>query len=367
MAAAHSTARSRASAWLVLAAVLCVGMWAVHSVEATGTVCNQHEELCSRAYNDVTYITTHASFALASAGPPAKPGTQNKSINEQLEDGVRGLHLNIVRGATAAEVSLCYPSCSVNNGGALLDTLKVVKTWLDANKNDVVTIFLEGAGTDASPSAVAEAFAESGLGKYTLKGKPAVWPTLGSMIGNGTTLVVFAEDANIVAAGGQGAFIPFPGTVLKLDGLFTEGAPWTCGPWSRTSESIMLIPHYIVQSATYNGVVRTDMPFPFRLGSTNGYQLEYHAVTCRAGQSIWANFLEVDFYDQGDAMTVALKMNSLPYSGDSTENFYPKFYDADDDLMVQASAAPARRDPAALLLLLLAAAVALRFGPSRIL
>ncbi|KAJ2769077.1 hypothetical protein IWQ57_003261 [Coemansia nantahalensis] len=325
-------------------------------------MCNQHEELCSRAYNDVTYISTHASFARASAGPPARPGTQYKSIKDQLDDGVRGLHLNIVRGATAAEVSLCYPNCNMNDGGALLDTLKVVKTWLDANKDDVVTIFLEGVGTDASPGAVAEIFVDSGLGKYALRGKPTTWPTLESMIGAGTRLVVFAEDANIAAGSGMGYFIPYRGTVLKLDGPFTAGAPWTCGPWGRTSESVMLIPHYIVQTAAYNGVVRTDIPYPFDLGATNGYQLEYHAVTCRAGQSIWANFLEVDFYDQGDAKTVALKMNSLPYSGDSNENFYPKFYDADDDLPEQTSSASARPRPAGLLLL--ATAAALLFGTS---
>ncbi|KAJ1735954.1 hypothetical protein LPJ61_000260 [Coemansia biformis] len=359
----HSSTRSRLAAALGTLLAVCVGLWLPCSAVAAGVACNQHEELCSRAYNSVTYISTHASFALTNQSQPTRPGTQYKSIKDQLDDGVRGLHLNIMQGATATDVSLCYPSCSVNDGGALLDTLRVVKGWLDANKNDVVTIFLEGAGTNASPSAVVKAFADSGIGKYALRGKPATWPTLGSLISDGTTLVVFVEDANVAAASAQGIFIPYPGTVLKLDGPFAGGAPWTCGPWGRTTESIMLIPHYVVQTAMYNGLVYKDMPYPFRLGVTNGYQLEYHAVTCRAGQSIWVNFMEVDFYDQGNVKTTALKLNSLPYAGDGADNFYPRFYDADDDLpqlMVSASAAlrPSSR--------LTLAAITLLFGALRI-
>ncbi|KAI9506013.1 PLC-like phosphodiesterase, partial [Coemansia spiralis] len=157
-------------------------------------VCNQHSELCSRAYNDVTFISTHASFALTNATRPSVPGTQYKSITQQLNDGVRGLHLNIVQGTKATDVWLCYPDCNVNNGGTLQDTLSTVKSWMDSNKNDVVTIFLEGNATTASPSAVLSAFTQSGIDKYALTGKPTTWPTLGSMIDDGTTLVVFAES-----------------------------------------------------------------------------------------------------------------------------------------------------------------------------
>ncbi|KAJ2785030.1 hypothetical protein H4R18_000738 [Coemansia javaensis] len=311
-------------------------------VGAATTQCNQHEELCARAYNEVTYISTHASFAVTNQTQPTRPGTQFRGIREQLDDGVRGLHLNLKQ--PTAVVSLCYPTCDVNNGGPLVDTLRVVKEWLDANRNDVVTLFLEGTSADATPDAVARAFADSGIDKYALRGKPAAWPTLGAMIGNGTTLVVFAEDAAIAAESPQGYIIPYRGTVLRLDGPFAYGAPWTCGPWTRTSESIMLIPHYIVQTASYNGVAYANMPYPFHLGTTNGYQFEFHAVNCRASQSIWINFMEVDFYDQGDVKTPTLKLNSLPYPGDSPDNFYPEFYDADPDLPAPArSAAPAIR------------------------
>ncbi|KAJ2738248.1 hypothetical protein H4R23_001275 [Coemansia sp. Cherry 401B] len=320
--------------------VVCLALQLSGGAYAATKACNQHEELCARAYNDVTYISTHASFAVTSQTKPTKPGTQFKGIKEQLEDGVRGLHLNIMQGASASEVSLCYPDCTVNDGGVLEDTLVTVKTWMDANPNDVVTIFLEGVGTDASPSAVVRAFTDSGIYKYMLPGKPSTWPTLDKMTSDGTTLVVFAEDPNIASANVKGSFIPYAGTVLKLDGPFSYGAEWTCGPWNRTTESIMLIPHFIVQTSTYNGATYNNMPYPFSLGTTNGYQYESHAVVCRGGQSIWINFMEVDFYDQGDVKTPTLKLNALPYDGYNVKDFYPDFFDADPDAPIVSASPP---------------------------
>ncbi|KAJ2818201.1 hypothetical protein IWW50_005902 [Coemansia erecta] len=175
-------------------------------------------------------------------------------------------------------------------------------------------------------------------------GKPKTWPTLDTMINDNTTLVVFAEDANIAAANTKGYFISYEGVVLKLDGPFNYGAEWTCGPWNRTTESIMLIPHFIVQTATYGGTTYNNLPYPFNLGTTNGYQYESHAVVCRGGQSIWINFMEVDFYDQGDVKTPTLKLNALSYDGDESKNFYPEFFDADPDAPIvstgSASSAP---------------------------
>ncbi|KAJ2362275.1 hypothetical protein H4S02_011427, partial [Coemansia sp. RSA 2611] len=145
---------------------------------------------------------------------------------------------------------------------------------------------------------------------------------------NRTTLVVFSDDAGLVAANIKGYFIPHGDIVLRLDGPFTYGSEWTCGPWNRRYESILVIPHYIVQTATYNGVTYKDMPYPFNLGTTNGYQYEFHAITCRGGQSIWINFMEVDYYSEGDVKTPTLKLNALPYPNDNVANFYPQFFDA---------------------------------------
>ncbi|ORX64490.1 hypothetical protein DL89DRAFT_201819, partial [Linderina pennispora] len=123
-------------------------------------------------------------------------GTQYKDIKQQLKDGVRGLHLDIYKGSTAGSVNLCFPDCSVINGGTLAATLEIVKAWLDDNPNEVVTIFLDGAETTADPAAVEQAFVSSGIDTYMLPSKTVTgkWPTLEKMISDGTRLVVFAES-----------------------------------------------------------------------------------------------------------------------------------------------------------------------------
>ncbi|ORX69302.1 hypothetical protein DL89DRAFT_224431, partial [Linderina pennispora] len=164
-------------------------------VLAANKKCNGSSELCSRAFNEVSHISTHASFAMVDSSNSSLPGTQYKNIKQQLEDGVRGLHLDIYKGSTAGSVNLCFPDCSVINGGTLAATLEIVKAWLDGNPNEVVTIFLDGAETTADPAAVEQAFVSSGIDTYMLpsKAETGKWPTLEKMIADGTRLVVFAE------------------------------------------------------------------------------------------------------------------------------------------------------------------------------
>ncbi|KAJ1955397.1 hypothetical protein GGI12_005568 [Dipsacomyces acuminosporus] len=147
------------------------------------------------------------------------------------------------------------------------------------------------------------------------------------MIEQNTRLLVFTEDPAISDANTQKYFMPYADNVLKLDSAFSYGAEWTCAPYEfSTAYSLMLLPHYIQQTSLYNGKSYPNMPYPFNLGTTNGYQLEYHAIHCRGGKSLWVNYMQVDFYDKGDVFTPALKFNSLPFKGDDASNFVPKFY-----------------------------------------
>lgn len=291
--------------------------------------CNGYEELCSRSYNDITYMTTHASFAVTSKDTPGKPGTQYHDIKQQLADGVRGFHLTIQQGPTTSDVRMCYLDCSVNDGGDLQNALVDIKKWMDANKNDVVTVFLESVGADAAPAAVLDSFVKSGIDDYAYAPSPAIpadWPSLETMIKSDKRLVVFVESSAISGGNPKGYFIPYDGVVKKTDGPFNHGDGWTCGPYGGYKGTIMLLPHYIIQTATYKGVKYTNMPYPFGLGSMNGFQFEFHAAACRSAQSIWVNFPMVDFYDEGHVKTSTQKFNALPYKGDDSSNFYPEFY-----------------------------------------
>src|SRR5690554_5963891 len=57
------------------------------------TACNGLDELCERTYDQVVYATTHNAFNASDEG--FKLANQTHGVRRQLEDGVRGLMLDI--------------------------------------------------------------------------------------------------------------------------------------------------------------------------------------------------------------------------------------------------------------------------------
>lgn len=80
------------------------------------------------------------------------------------------------------------------DAGTLTSWLTEIKSWMDDNPNDVVTILLvNGAGATASQ--LASAYTSSGMSDYaytpTSSSATSTWPTLESLINNGTRAMNF--------------------------------------------------------------------------------------------------------------------------------------------------------------------------------
>jgi hypothetical protein len=76
--------------------------------------------------------------------------------------------------------------------------LSEIKTWMDKNTNDVVTVLLVNSD-NASPSDLGLQFSASGIDKlaYTPPSTstiPKAWPTLDTLIGNNTRLITFVAS-----------------------------------------------------------------------------------------------------------------------------------------------------------------------------
>jgi hypothetical protein len=97
----------------------------------------------------------------------------------------------------SSEWHLCHSSCDLLDAGTLASWLGEIKTWMDSNPNDVVTILLVNSD-NASPSDLGSQFTSSGIDKYAYT--PATttattqWPTLSSLISNGTRLITFVAS-----------------------------------------------------------------------------------------------------------------------------------------------------------------------------
>ncbi len=109
-------------------------------------------------------------------------------------------------------IHLCHTSCSLLDGGTLESYLAKVAAWVTSNPNDgqshqtpsplllmssVVTLVMVNID-DLPPTAFTSAFTSSGLLNKTYTPSSATtslysWPTLGTLIDAGTTVVVFMD------------------------------------------------------------------------------------------------------------------------------------------------------------------------------
>ncbi|KAG0645004.1 PI-PLC X domain-containing 1 [Hyphodiscus hymeniophilus] len=164
------------------------------SASTTDVACNGNVALCSRLYSNVTQIGTHDS-AFVGILPT---DNQLVSVTTQLDDGVRFLQAQTHVKDNVLE--LCHTSCAELDAGPLTTYLTDIKTWLDANDNQVLTLLLTN-GDFVDVSMFGDAMTSSGLSSYAFTPGTQLsmsqWPTLQQLIDAGTRLVMFLDyDAN---------------------------------------------------------------------------------------------------------------------------------------------------------------------------
>lgn len=156
------------------------------------TLCNGYAELCGRRYSNITTIGTHDSAFVGEL----PQDNQDVSVTAQLDAGIRFLqaqsHKNLL-----GTLELCHTSCFEEDAGSLESYLSTVKTWLDANPNELLTILLVN-GDNVPVSMFDAAYTSSGLKPYAYTPPTSPiginsWPTLKEMITAGTRVVAFLD------------------------------------------------------------------------------------------------------------------------------------------------------------------------------
>jgi hypothetical protein len=152
------------------------------------TACNGNAALCSRQYSSVAQVGTHDS-AFVGLLPT---DNQEVSVSSQLDAGIRFLQAQT--HAISGELYLCHTTCGELNAGPLTDYLTTIKTWMDSNPDQVVTVLLTN-GDRVDVDLFGTAMQSTGLASYayTPPHKLAIsdWPTLQELIDGGNRLVMF--------------------------------------------------------------------------------------------------------------------------------------------------------------------------------
>jgi uncharacterized membrane protein HdeD (DUF308 family) len=352
-AQAHE-ARGRALVGAGAAGVLIVGALAALIVVVTSSApepsaaqrparagtCNGSFALCELRVNEAVWAGTHNSFSAADS-PGWFIANQRHPIARQLEDGIRLFlidpHWGVeagrgrVRTDFAAEkrdrnrvakslppavlasaeqlagrlgagdatgerdVWLCHSVCELG-ATRMLDSLEEIGEFLEANRGEVVILFIEPY---VSPQDIEKVFVKSGLDRYVVTlDRNSPLPTLGELVRRNRRVIVFTEkDADGTVPWYLDGFSYVQDTPLGA----TKVSQLSCkrergdadSPWLMLNHWADLFPPRRTPNA----------PFQMRR------ELVSRAHQCARRRGVPVSLIAVDHYDQGALVEAVEELN----------------------------------------------------------
>jgi len=305
--------------------------------------CNGHVELCDRKFNDVAFPASHNSMSAADEAGWFLAEQPTSMVNS-LDDGIRVFLIDTwygrsteSGGAVTAERSLARAQSELTDGRASeltpamqrsIDRLRAedtlgpekvylchtlcelgatplqpqlagLKQWLDEHPREVVTVFIQDATT---PQDTAEVFERTGLAQMAYVHQPGTaWPTLREMIDSDQRLLVLMENE------GGGARFPYlhQGFDLVQDTGYTYAtvADYDCAANRGPADAdLFMINHWL---SSFTALVSSA-----QRSNTEGV-LGDRVRACRDERGQIPNFVAVNWYDQGDLLSVVDELNGL--------------------------------------------------------
>ncbi len=174
----------------------------------------------SRRFNEVTWLAAHNADMSYPHGWMIV--NQTKGLKDLMENfGVRALLLDIFLSDAGPlgtkrdkpEIVSCHRDCEITiialrpmqKPALLEDSLKIVKEFLDSNKNEIITIVFEDYVPPENRKELSGLFEKVGLNSYMLtpadsemfnKNPVVQWPTLNELISKNKRLIVFSNKGS---------------------------------------------------------------------------------------------------------------------------------------------------------------------------
>ncbi|CAK7233847.1 hypothetical protein SBRCBS47491_008750 [Sporothrix bragantina] len=272
--------------------------------------CNGSPSLCNRLYSDVTYVGSHDS-AFVGLLPT---DNQFTSVASQLSQGVRFLQAQSHNKNGVIE--LCHTTCLEKDAGTLASYLVPIKSFLDANPNEVVTLLLTNG--DSIPVAqYGTVFQAVGLASYAYAPSGTLsldqWPTLAEMISSGKRLVVFmdyhADTAQVNYILDEFTYLyetPYDTTDPKFAECTIDRPPG-----ASASGRMGLVNHFLdVELDLFGEVIL--IPDTIKAGTTNSISsITAQTNLCVNAYGRQPNFVLLDFISIGQAIAAQNQLNGL--------------------------------------------------------
>ncbi|KAL3382795.1 hypothetical protein AABB24_002346 [Solanum stoloniferum] len=253
-------------------------------------------------FNRYSWLTTHNSFAKLKAksgtgGVILAPMNQQDTITEQLNNGVRGLMLDMYDFDN--DIWLCHSfgakCCNYTAFQTAVNVLREIGVFLEANPSEIVTIIIEDYVT--SPNGLNKVFDAAGVRKFwfpvsRMPKTGGEWPTVDDMVQHNQRLVVFTSKSAKESSEG----IAYEWRYL-VENQYGNGGmkPGSCpnraesSSMNTKSKSLVLMNYF------------TDAPDFAQACKHNSAPLIDMMNTCHeAAGKRWPNFIAVDFYRRSD-------------------------------------------------------------------
>ncbi|KAH0288527.1 hypothetical protein KCU62_g5015, partial [Aureobasidium sp. EXF-3399] len=297
---------------------------AFSAVTKRATACNNSPDLCSKTYNNVTHLGAHNSpFLRDSSTGNSASGNQFYNSTVQLSAGVRLLTGQVHNNN--GSLDMCHSSCTLLNAGSLSDWLSEIKTWMDGNPNEVVTVLLVNSD-DASASDLASAYTNAGITSYaytpTSTKATGDWPTLQTLINDGKRLLNFVAslDDNSAAPYLMDEFT----YIFENNYDNTSPSSFSCAanrPSTVTTSSALqqnMMPfmnHFLYETTSLFGTT-IESPDLGNISTTNSESggtgaLGTSATECTNTYGQAPTYLLVDFFNVGPAIETADRLNGV--------------------------------------------------------
>ncbi|KAI1337752.1 PLC-like phosphodiesterase [Xylariaceae sp. FL0016] len=296
---------------------------ALAAAASSTTACNNSPDLCNRNYNNITHMGAHDSaFLRDESTGNSVSGNQYYNATVALDAGIRLLQAQVhdLNGA----IELCHTTCDLLDAGTLEDWLAKIKTWMDDNPNEVVTILLVNSD-DKTVSDFGTVFENSGIDKYGYTPDGSGWPTLQTMIDADTRLVTFI--AAIDTSTSYSYLLNEWDYIFETAYDITSLSGFNCTldrPSTESSASsaisagmMPLMNHFAysqlaagIEIPDINDIATTNSPSTSTTGA-----LGLHAETCNTDWGTKPTFVLVDFFNEGPAITTADNQNGIDATG----------------------------------------------------